>query len=112
MIQCETRPKLRHWGENRGSSPAANAHQACMLAALRHLCRCRLESQDGQRGVFAGSGFISKISLEKLKSVGAAPVINQAVDGTDAVVVRLQPFDIVCVMRERTPMTRAIIERL
>jgi len=30
----------------------------------------------------------------------------------DAVVKRLQPFDIVCVMRERTPMTRAIIERL
>ena len=30
----------------------------------------------------------------------------------DAVVERLQPFDIVCVMRERTPMTRAIIERL
>src|SRR5580704_1402109 len=31
---------------------------------------------------------------------------------SDAVVERLQPFDIVCVMRERTPMTRAIIERL
>ena len=30
----------------------------------------------------------------------------------DAVIERLQPFDIVCVMRERTPMTRAIIERL
>src|SRR5882762_2057332 len=30
----------------------------------------------------------------------------------DAVVERLQPFDIVCVMRERTPMTRTIIERL
>src|ERR1700720_3945681 len=30
----------------------------------------------------------------------------------DPVVARLQPFDIVCVMRERTPMTRAIIERL
>jgi len=30
----------------------------------------------------------------------------------DAVVERLQPFDIVCLMRERTPMTRAIIERL
>jgi hypothetical protein len=28
------------------------------------------------------------------------------------VVERLQPFDIVCVMRERTPMTRTIIERL
>jgi phosphoglycerate dehydrogenase-like enzyme len=30
----------------------------------------------------------------------------------DAVVARLQPFEIVCVMRERTPMTRDIIERL
>src|SRR5208282_5932304 len=30
----------------------------------------------------------------------------------DAVVGRLQDFDVVCVMRERTPMTRAIIERL
>jgi phosphoglycerate dehydrogenase-like enzyme len=30
----------------------------------------------------------------------------------DALVERLRPFDIVCVMRERTPMTRAIIERL
>src|ERR1700682_5317479 len=29
-----------------------------------------------------------------------------------AIIERLQPFDIVCVMRERTPMTRAIIERL
>jgi phosphoglycerate dehydrogenase-like enzyme len=31
---------------------------------------------------------------------------------SDAVVERLQPFDVVCVMRERTPMTRTIIERL
>src|ERR1700736_6155572 len=31
---------------------------------------------------------------------------------SDAVVERLQPFDIICVMRERTPMTRTIIERL
>jgi phosphoglycerate dehydrogenase-like enzyme len=30
----------------------------------------------------------------------------------DAIVERLQLFDIVCVMRERTPMTRNIIERL
>src|ERR1700687_232275 len=30
----------------------------------------------------------------------------------DAIVERLRPFDIVCVMRERTPMTRMIIERL
>jgi phosphoglycerate dehydrogenase-like enzyme len=31
---------------------------------------------------------------------------------TDAVVERLRPYDIVCVMRERTPMGRAVIERL
>jgi phosphoglycerate dehydrogenase-like enzyme len=30
----------------------------------------------------------------------------------DALVARLQPFDVVCVMRERTPLTRAVLERL
>lgn len=30
----------------------------------------------------------------------------------DDVVARLAPFDVVCVMRERTPLTRAILERL
>jgi hypothetical protein len=39
-------------------------------------------------------------------------VFNDHVADSDAVVERLQPFDIVCVMRERTPMTRTIIERL
>ena len=39
-------------------------------------------------------------------------VFNDHLADPDAVIERLQPFDIVCVMRERTPMTRAIIERL
>jgi phosphoglycerate dehydrogenase-like enzyme len=39
-------------------------------------------------------------------------VFNDHLANSDAVVERLKPFDIVCVMRERTPMTRAIIERL
>ncbi len=30
----------------------------------------------------------------------------------DAIVARLEPFEIVCVMRERTPLTRGILERL
>ena len=30
----------------------------------------------------------------------------------DAVIERLQPFDVVCVMRERTPLLRNVIERL
>jgi phosphoglycerate dehydrogenase-like enzyme len=39
-------------------------------------------------------------------------VFNDHLVDPEAVVERLQPFDIVCVMRERTPMTRTIIERL
>jgi hypothetical protein len=39
-------------------------------------------------------------------------VFNDHLADSDAAVERLQPFDIVCVMRERTPMTRTIIERL
>ena len=39
-------------------------------------------------------------------------VFNDHLADPDAVVERLQPFDILCVMRERTPMTRAVIERL
>jgi phosphoglycerate dehydrogenase-like enzyme len=30
----------------------------------------------------------------------------------DAIVARLLPFDVLCVMRERTPLTRGVIERL
>jgi hypothetical protein len=39
-------------------------------------------------------------------------VFNDHLADPEAVVERLRPFDIVCVMRERTPMTGAIIERL
>jgi lactate dehydrogenase-like 2-hydroxyacid dehydrogenase len=39
-------------------------------------------------------------------------VFNDHLADPDAVVERLQPFDIVCLMRERTPMMRTIIERL
>ena len=39
-------------------------------------------------------------------------VFNDHLADADAVIERLQPFEIVCVMRERTPMTRGIIERL
>ena len=39
-------------------------------------------------------------------------VFNDHVADPDGLVERLRPFEIVCVMRERTPMTRAIIERL
>ena len=39
-------------------------------------------------------------------------VFNDHLADPDPVVDRLLPFDVVCVMRERTPLPRAIIERL
>jgi phosphoglycerate dehydrogenase-like enzyme len=47
-----------------------------------------------------------------LNARATVTVFDDHLADSDAVVERLQPFDIVCVMRERTPMTRAIIERL
>ncbi len=39
-------------------------------------------------------------------------VFNDHLDDPGAVVDRLRPFDAVCVMRERTPLTREILEQL
>jgi phosphoglycerate dehydrogenase-like enzyme len=39
-------------------------------------------------------------------------VFTDHVANQDAVVERLAPFDVVCVMRERTPLPRTVIERL
>src|ERR1700732_378669 len=39
-------------------------------------------------------------------------VFNDHLADPDAVVKRLQPYDIVCVMRERTPLRRGVLERL
>src|SRR5271163_287480 len=47
-----------------------------------------------------------------LNGRASVTVFNDHLANADAVVERLLPFDIVCVMRERTPLTRAIIERL
>ena len=42
----------------------------------------------------------------------AITVFNDHLSDLDDVVERLLPFDVVCVMRERTPLTRSVIERL
>src|SRR5882724_5917643 len=39
-------------------------------------------------------------------------VFTDHVADRDELLARLQPFDAVCVMRERTPLPRAVIERL
>ena len=55
---------------------------------------------------------LSLADWSALDARATVTVFNDHLADSDAVVERLQPFDIVCVMRERTPMTRAIIERL
>ncbi len=55
---------------------------------------------------------LSMADWSVLDGQAAVTVFNDHLSDTDAVVARLRPFDIVCVMRERTPMSRAVIERL
>ena len=47
-----------------------------------------------------------------LEGRAAVTVFNDHLADADAVVERLKSFDVLCVMRERTPLPRAILERL
>jgi len=55
---------------------------------------------------------LSLADWSALDARATVTVFNDHLADADALVERLQPFDIVCVMRERTPMIRSIIERL
>lgn len=48
----------------------------------------------------------------KLTARARVTVFNDHLDDPEALVERLAPFDVVCVMRERTPLRRPVIERL
>jgi hypothetical protein len=47
-----------------------------------------------------------------LQSRATVTVFNDHISDPDLLVERLAPFEVVCVMRERTPLPRAILERL
>jgi phosphoglycerate dehydrogenase-like enzyme len=55
---------------------------------------------------------LSMANWSVLEVRASVTVFNDHLDDTDAVIARLQGFDIVCVMRERTPLTRAVISGL
>jgi phosphoglycerate dehydrogenase-like enzyme len=55
---------------------------------------------------------LSMADWSVLEGRAAVTVFNDHIPDPDAVIARLEPFDVVCVMRERTPLTRAIISRL
>jgi len=47
-----------------------------------------------------------------IESQGTITVFNDHIDDSKALVQRLKPFDIVCIMRERTPLNREILAQL
>jgi phosphoglycerate dehydrogenase-like enzyme len=55
---------------------------------------------------------LSMADWSVLEGNATITVFNDHLDDIDAVIARLQPFDVVCIMRERTWMTRAVIQQL
>jgi phosphoglycerate dehydrogenase-like enzyme len=55
---------------------------------------------------------LSVADWSSLKPWASITIFHNHLSEADAVVTRLKPFDVVCVMRERTPLTRDILERL
>jgi phosphoglycerate dehydrogenase-like enzyme len=55
---------------------------------------------------------LSLADWSSLKPWASITIFHDHLADGDSVVTRLKPFDVVCVMRERTPLTRAILERL
>ncbi len=47
-----------------------------------------------------------------IQSRASIEVFSDTISDADALVARLLPFDVICAMRERTPLPRGIIERL
>jgi phosphoglycerate dehydrogenase-like enzyme len=55
---------------------------------------------------------LSMADWSPLDGRASVTIFHDHLTDLEGVIGRLLPFDVVCVMRERTPMTRAIIERL
>lgn len=58
------------------------------------------------------SAALTMADWTRVRASAEITVFNDHLDDTDALLQRLHPFDVVCVMRERTPLDRSIIERL
>src|SRR6267154_87610 len=55
---------------------------------------------------------LSVADWSPLKNLAEVTVFNDHVADIGSLIQRLQPFDVVCVMRERTPLSRVVIEGL
>ena len=70
---------------------------------MRHRCAILDDYQNVALALADWSGVAKRAEIT---------VFNDHLTNPDAVVERLKPFDVICVMRERTPLPRQIIERL
>lgn len=57
-------------------------------------------------------GALELADWSRVQTVADLTVFTDHLADAQALVERLRPFDVVCVMRERTPLPRAVIERL
>ncbi len=55
---------------------------------------------------------LSMADWSAVEAQAAVKVFSDTLSDPDALVARLEPFDVLCAMRERTPLPRAIIQRL
>lgn len=55
---------------------------------------------------------LSMADWSPLKNLAEVTVFNDHVADIGSLIQRLQPFDVICVMRERTPLSRVVIESL
>ena len=55
---------------------------------------------------------LSMADWSEVRAIADVEVFQDHLQDEDALVKRLLPFDVVCVMRERTPLTRSVISRL
>ncbi len=55
---------------------------------------------------------LSMADWSAVEAQAAVKVFSDTLSDPDALVARLEPFDVLCAMRERTPLPRTIIQRL
>lgn len=95
MRRCSRR------GSSRLRAPARNAVAVCDIGTVK------VAILDDYQNVA-----LSMADWSPVAARAEITVFNDHLAEPDAVVERLAPFDVVCVMRERTPLSRSIIERL
>lgn len=82
-------------------------HGAIRLEVVSTMTQAQVAILDDYQGVA-----LAMADWSRLGEHVRVTVFRDHVEDTESLIARLQPFDVLCIMRERTPLTRAILERL